>query len=316
MNRSGPGASAPIAYALHFPKDTVVSKEDVPPKREGVLVAPTPDAPPPKLAANHSSFVSGRKGRRNLRAEGGDAKTAAAVDRALHWLEGRQSANGSWGDDRGDTAAAVLAFLADPSSREGERYADVVDRGLTWLAKVADDRDDVAFAFVEAWALTRDPRWREAAGKALARTRSATVRRLARCCGLDSPRIDTATPGTSPLACFGRILAGEVPWLSESLAEAMNDFLRPVRDDPAALAGTDPRFLHDATLAAYQAGGGAWGHWRTAMKRELLGRQHAKGDDTGSWDPPEGMSRARTTALNAATLSVFYRYARLFRRTR
>ena len=82
------------------------------------------------------------------------------------------------------------------------------------------------------------------------------------------------------------------------------------------LAGTDPRFLHDATLAAYQAGGGAWGHWRTAMKRELLGRQHAKGDDTGSWDPPEGMSRARTTALNAATLSVFYRYARLFRRTR
>ena len=134
-------------------------------------------------------------------------------------------------------------------------------------------------------------------------------------CGVGAEVREEGGSGDSPLDCFHRIIGGETPLDSESLAAAINAFVEPTRDAPDSLLGADDETLHDGTLAAFQVGGMAWFHWNRALKKAVVGTQIQSGPDAGSWDPLENGSRVRTTALRTATLTVYYRYARLFRRS-
>ena len=67
--------------------------------------------------------------------------------------------------------------------------------------------------------------------------------------------------------------------------------------------------------ALFQHGGKDWGRWNKRLKQALVKNQRPNGCEKGSWDPlgewgaPGG--RVYATALNALTLEVYYRYARV-----
>ena len=89
-------------------------------------------------------------------------------------------------------------------------WRDCVAKGLAWLEDLDATCGRGAVAFAEAWALTLDPRWKRAAEAAVARGASALERRLVRFCGIRVEIPEGAPRGADALACFHRILAGQV----------------------------------------------------------------------------------------------------------
>jgi hypothetical protein len=76
----------------------------------------------------------------------------------------------------------------------------------------------------------------------------------------------------------------------------------------------DMYYWYYATYAMFQYGGKKWHTWNEAMKNALLSTQRQGGCADGSWDPVGkwGMvgGRVYSTAINALTLEIYYRYAR------
>ena len=120
------------------------------------------------------------------------------VGAALGWLHESQEPQGNWDAEKwgaqqnytpGITALAVLAFLRqEPDALQGA-HADVVRRGLDYLLKqqTAEGRFGIlcsgtpynqglaTLALLKAGRLRNDPRWTEAAGRALAYIRSTQL---------------------------------------------------------------------------------------------------------------------------------------------
>jgi Squalene-hopene cyclase C-terminal domain len=83
-------------------------------------------------------------------------------------------------------------------------------------------------------------------------------------------------------------------------------------------------YWYYGTLAMFQLGGEGWKSWNKEMKTTLITNQKQGGpmdgstkDVDGSWDPVSwvrkyGGSRVYTTALNALTLEVYYRYLPMY----
>ena len=74
-------------------------------------------------------------------------------------------------------------------------------------------------------------------------------------------------------------------------------------------------FMNTLALFQYDGPSGAlWKSWNETMKDALVKSQATtKGMCTaGSWEPAAGQDRVRTTALDALTLEVYYRYANVF----
>jgi hypothetical protein len=318
---SADGPATTLYFSIAVPQDTPVEKGEVPELQPGVALGrrpaePIADPERPEWRYSYGGLLSGRKGYRNLRAEGGSAATWKAMQAGLGWLSGQQAADGSFGGGEEDTARAVLAFLAAGAfvRDDMEKYDDLVDAGLSWLEKHQASSGPATTAFAEAYGLTGESRWLRAAEEAAKKTRSGLALRIARLCDVPVTIPDAKVGGDAPAACLVRILDGTRPWQDEELDRAMRRFTEPVEDDPLKLTGMDRGLLHDATLAVYQAGGAAWMHWLRAMKQALLGTQVTSGPEAGSWPRSEGASQIRDTALNVATLTVFFRYARLFKR--
>jgi len=84
----------------------------------------------------------------------------------------------------------------------------------------------------------------------------------------------------------------------------------PARD-PKALK-VDMYYWYYATYAMFQFGGPLWDRWNKVLKKVLCERQRRGGCADGSWDPVGkwGMvgGRVYSTALNALTLEIYYRY--------
>jgi hypothetical protein len=81
-------------------------------------------------------------------------------------------------------------------------------------------------------------------------------------------------------------------------------------------AGTiDMYYWYYGSLAMHQLGGSFWKAWNPAMKAALVPTQRRKGCLDGSWDPVgawgQAGGRVYATAINALTLEVYYRYARV-----
>ncbi|MHC4841326.1 MAG: prenyltransferase/squalene oxidase repeat-containing protein, partial [Planctomycetota bacterium] len=90
----------------------------------------------------------------------------------------------------------------------------------------------------------------------------------------------------------------------------------------------DYYFWYYASLALYQVGGSVWDVWESAMAKTLLGSQRGFHkmdmdknltskkalDEHGSWDAVDAWGaaggRVYSTAINALTLEVYYRYQR------
>jgi hypothetical protein len=138
--------------------------------------------------------------------------------------------------------------------------------------------------------------------------------------GVNDPTAFPRLPGLAPTAAglLVRMLAGQ------RLGST-----GPHRPGVELLRGSPPSPPEEATppdyetwywggLAAHQIGGATWASWRQPLLRELRTSQFTtKGrDERGSW--PAGHPRARhggrvfATALNAMSLAVDRRYARLF----
>ncbi len=86
----------------------------------------------------------------------------------------------------------------------------------------------------------------------------------------------------------------------------------PPRWDPEAT--NDFYYWYFGTLAMFQMGGDYWRVWNSALKDALVKTQRRGGDENGSWDPCDAWGvaggRVYSTAMNAVSLEVYYRYAR------
>jgi len=78
----------------------------------------------------------------------------------------------------------------------------------------------------------------------------------------------------------------------------------------------NPYYWYYGTLAMFQMGGAHWRSWNVALKKTLLPNQRKGGDEDGSWDCAMGWGpvggRVYTTAINALSLEVYYRYLPMY----
>jgi hypothetical protein len=77
----------------------------------------------------------------------------------------------------------------------------------------------------------------------------------------------------------------------------------------------DMYYWYYATYAMFQYGGENWRKWNKAMQDAIIKHQRQGGCPDGSWDPVGkwGMvgGRVYATAINALTLEIYYRYAKV-----
>jgi len=112
----------------------------------------------------------------------GGGHTTESVLRALRWLAKNQNKDGSWGVTKpAMTSLAILAYLAHGDTPASEEFGATVEAGLRFLTdaqlpngrfKGADGHDYTqpiaAYALAEAAGMTRVPKLKEAAVKAVA----------------------------------------------------------------------------------------------------------------------------------------------------
>ena len=300
-----------------------------------------------------------RPNRRNLRAGGGSGLTENSVELGLLWLAKHQDKDGGWGGV-GTTGRCLLAYLGagytDRGTVRENRYAKTVRMGLrNLMTRQAPDgaigsRKDLrahalcAAALCEGWWMTRNPRYKKPAQKALdflvkSRTPKAgwgntvatvwatlalrsgkvgglnvdenvfvEVRKL-----LADPQATTSLKGAAG-ALLARTHLGEDPRKSQALQELADRLQRnpPVVDPNKESFDFD--YWQFGTLAMFQVGGAHWKQWNQSMKTAIAKSQKSKGQqDGGSWDPMgRGMTRAAATASLTSALEVYYRYDRVF----
>ncbi|MFQ5844449.1 MAG: hypothetical protein ACE5JG_05605, partial [Planctomycetota bacterium] len=280
-------------------------------------------------------------GRRNRKARGTATVTESAVELGLRWLAEHQGADGRWdSDDPAATGLSLLAFLGagytDRGTKRDNPYAANVRMGLRYLASIQADDGRFAsqplkdhaiatLALCEAWAMTRNPRYKRSAQKGLhflARARNPYLAwgkaprdggndttitiwcllalRAGRSGGLDvdpdaleggrmwlADRAVLRSAREAAAALLGRILLGEDPRESPAIRELAARCLR----SPPAWKREDPsvdmEYWQLATLGLFQVGGSAWRRWNQAMAGAVLTGQQPKGSgsNAGSWDP-------------------------------
>ncbi len=121
-------------------------------------------------------------------------------------------------------------------------------------------------------------------------------------------------PTMTAVSVYARILCGKsrdddkVKKGIEILKQSLPEWNKPKNDK------VDMYYWYCATCAMFQYGGRDWHTWNEKMKTALLSTQRMGGCADGSWDPVGkwGMvgGRVYSTALNALTLEVYYRYER------
>lgn len=139
-----------------------------------------PDVRLPTLAGLPAQRTKGRA--LALQSGNADRGNEEAVLRALRWLKSVQRPDGAWDEPPAAmTGLALLTYLAHGDTPESEEFGATVQRGIEWLlaAQQADGRfrggDEheyshpiAAYALSEAFMMTRVPRVRDAAEKAVA----------------------------------------------------------------------------------------------------------------------------------------------------
>lgn len=196
-----------------------------------------------------------------------------AVQDAFDWLQVQQRADGGFGD--GDAADTITTSIC--------LYALASAQHFGFVEQTATER---ALAFLDR---VVDP---ATGGHRLSERRG----------GDDAELRITATAA----AIGARLAAGQDPKQVPLLARGA-DLLA------TAANPLDPLQCCLATHALYLSGGERWRQWSQGLTTAVVARQSRRGDAPGSWEPPAGGSRLRTTALNILSMTAYYRYTRLVR---
>ncbi|MBR1870938.1 MAG: terpene cyclase/mutase family protein [Kiritimatiellae bacterium] len=124
----------------------------------------------------------------------GDARTEAAVQKALWWLASKQNDDGSWKgwaagsphSKAASTGLAILTFLAHGETPGSKDFGPTVEKGIEWLISNMKQRSDgywtindagneeygfliAVYALSEAFAMTKNPNAKTAAANGLRR---------------------------------------------------------------------------------------------------------------------------------------------------
>lgn len=294
----------------------------------------------PMLRGRASSLVGGRGGHRNLRTNGGGARTQEAVDAALAWLARAQFDDGSWDADPLRTSLALLAFLgAGQTHRHGD-HRETVRKALARLAgrqradgRFADDAEanaTAAQALAEAYLLTASSKLKPVALRGLAALAAAeapadpaALLAEARALGVaaalgypvDRQAVSDRLRRLAALPDSDRARRGVVLFLRSILGEEAADAaaVDRLRRDPPDGAHPDPLGWFHGSLALIRVGGEAWKEWNEAAVEAILPFAETDGSLAGSF-PSAGpdarrLGRAGTTAVFALALEVYYLYA-------
>ncbi|HEX5135627.1 MAG TPA: hypothetical protein VFY93_01520 [Planctomycetota bacterium] len=308
------------------------------------------------------------------------AADANAAERGLRWLAAHQDAeSGGWDadgfmkhdpkedpcDGKGAkdadlrvTALATLAFLGagytDRGAAATNPYAANVRAAVAFL--LAAQKDDGAFgsgslrddaiatvALSEAFAITRNPRYRLPAERgvaALARQQAAGAAwkddpsltawcvcaiASARGAGLAAPegalRDALTWAGTATDAATGRVgkegrterataavlltrmLCGQGPRAAGAIPKGLALCVAKPPLWNAEEGTVDPEYWWFGTHALWRAGGADWQAWSGAMGAAIVNRQQAAGSRAGSWDPV-GVEGGRVEATALLTLTL------------
>jgi hypothetical protein len=257
-----------------------------------------------------------------------DGPHAAAVDRGLRFLVGRQRADGSFAGDAEFFAAlychgmATIAVTECLAMTGDESLRPAVERGVAHTLAMqhpvtggwryaAGDRGDTSqcgwqvmvLATARAAGLGGFDAAEARAGAFLQTVASGAAGGLA-----------AYRPGERPSmamtaeALYCRLVLGASP-ATPAAAEA----LALIASSPPTPAAANAYAWYYATLASFHAGGPQWDRWNAQLQPTVLSLQRRDGGPLdGSWDPDPVWGghggRVYSTALSTMTLEVYYRH--------
>jgi len=127
--------------------------------------------------------------------------------------------------------------------------------------------------------------------------------------GYQGPQV---TPSMTAEAVFTRILLGQR--FSPQQEQAIADYLL---SNPPAQRAKHYYYWYYATLALSQMRGEAWEKWNNQIQEFLRRTQQRGGEEDGCWDTNSKYGsrggKVYTTAINALTLEVYYRYLPMYK---
>ena len=241
------------------------------------------------------------------------------VTRGLRWLAAGQGADGFLGRDASEYCAMYCHGMA--TFALAEAYAKAVsytldsqlsDGGWRYL-KGQPDGDMSMFG----WQLM-SLRSAEAAGVTIpsdAKTRMIKFlqsRSLGKQGGLAAYREgDQVTPAMTAESLFCKQMLGIRPENPACLeAVGLLEKALPSREK------YNLYYWYYGTLAMFQHGGEAWGHWNGSLRDLLVSEQLKTGPNAGSWEPRDRWGgaggRIYSTAMATMCLEVYYRYLPLY----
>jgi hypothetical protein len=268
------------------------------------------------------------------------------VNKGLNWLKRQQAANGAVGYEEGhgesiyNHAISTMALCeAYAVSRDFtlKRYAEQAVKfcvesqnpGLGWKYGIRSGRNDTS---VTGWMVLALKAGKTAGldvpDSAFEGSRNWFVRATdsegnvgyetpgggSSFLGPNDGKFDL-TPCMTAVSVICRIFTGE-----RRSEDAIRKGAKILTDNmPAWSNPTDTRkcnfyYWYYGTYAMFQVGGDKWKEWNKAMQQALLPRQRQRGCEDGSWDPVSEWAlaggRVYTTAINALTLEIYYRYER------
>jgi hypothetical protein len=271
------------------------------------------------------------------------ARDTMGIARGLLWLAGRQAEDGSIGDVS-ETAGALLAFFGagytDRGSESDNPHSKTVRNAIRFLmnrqgkdARIGKDlRSHIraTTALCEAYSMTRNPRYKRPAQRALDYLSLERARYLA----WPSAKPDTLTTAAAVVAIkTGRFAGLDIDpdsfegarlWLTRkeavsndteaAAAHVARVLLGESPFDSAGLKALERRIagakLGSAAqtewvaLALHQVGGGSWSDWNAAVQKALAGKQQKDGS-YGSIDATAAACRIQLAP---------YRLGRAFKR--
>lgn len=264
------------------------------------------------------------------------------VNKGLQWLKHQQKADGSIAFDHGETiynhAIGTMALCeAYAVSRDFtlKRYAEKAiqfcvqaqNPNLGWKYGVQTGRNDTS---VTGWmvlalkagktagidvpeeAFTGARRWFERATDSQGNVGYETPGGGSAFLPQNDGKYDPV-PCMTAVSVICRIFTGE-----KRSEDAIRKGARILMENPPTWTSDYRRvnmyYWYYGTYAMFQVGGDKWKEWNDAMQKALLPTQRMGNCEDGSWDGvcewALAGGRVYTTAINALTLEIYYRYER------
>lgn len=257
---------------------------------------------------------------------------AAAVKRALAWLQGQQKMSGLVGEERGNYlynhALGSLALLEASMMTGDEALVAPVQLAVTyalqaqnsaglWDYVVRGEHNDMS---VSGWMVLLLRLAFENGNRAVVSALSLANERISELRDAEG-RVGYRSRGQFPNGPYGTTAVGSLAYLlstpipdpavTSKQAALLVEGLRahPVSPEPADMTKRDLYFWYFGSLTLHQLGGIEWTEWNRTVKDPLLRAQQADGSWPRAYDRWASYGgQAYTTAMASLTLSTYWRY--------